>query len=412
MMKILYKLSRLKDISAAYCKLFLAYLYVQVHKELYKKKIWLITEKRDEARDNGYWLFKYIKETHPEIQAYYVIRGTSSDKRKLVHWEACLIEPDSFKHCVFFLVAEKNISSQNDGAHPFWKILRHKDLKRWKKMANPLQVVVFLQHGVIKDEIPHDSFDYGTNPMDCFFVSAKREKYFVAETYNYPPECVPNVGLCRFDNLYNNRHKSDKIILVMPTWRKWLQPQKSDHKNEEVIRFQNSDYFKVFNALLTNRDLIIFLKSKGYKVVFYPHYEVQKYLQCFEGIQNDAVTICPKEEYDVQELLIQAQVLITDYSSVFFDFAYMGKPIVYFQFDQEEFSRGHFGQGYFEYDRDGFGPVFTDKDHVIAYIRKLIENGCTNPIQYQTRVEEFFSRFDGMNCQRNFEYIQKFKIPE
>lgn len=409
-MKTLYRLKRLKEILSAYCKLFISLIYVRLHKGLFKKKIWLITEKRDEARDNGYWLFKYIKETHPEVCAYYVINSTAPDRKKLLRWDDCLIEPDSWIHCVLFLAAEKNISSQNDGAHPFWKQLRHKDLIRWKKMSNPNQMVAFLQHGIIKDEIPHESFDYGTNPMDCFIVSAEREKQFIIDTYGYPIQSVPNVGLCRFDNLFNNRNKTENIILVMPTWRKWLQPQQSDHNHSERLRFKQSSYFKAFYDLLMSERLLEFLREKGYRIVFYPHYEMQKYLNAFDGIQNEIVKICSKEKYDVQSLLIQAKILVTDYSSVFFDFIYMDKPLIYYQFDYEEFSNTHFKKGYFDYDTDGFGPILKEKEQVILYIMELIDNDCKNPKLYRERREAFFSRFDGQNSQRNYEYIKEFKL--
>ena len=114
----------------------------------------------------------------------------------------------------------------------------------------------------------------------------------------------------------------------------------------------------------------------------------------------------------MQELLIQAQILITDYSSVFFDFAYMNKPLIYFQFDYEEFSNTHFKKGYFDYETDSFGPVFDNKEQVVKHIIELITNDCSNPKEYQVRRKAFFSRFDGLNCHRNYEYIKSFKLQE
>ena len=65
---------------------------------------------------------------------------------------------------------------------------------------------------------------------------------------------------------------------------------------------------------------------------------------------------------DVQALYGQCALLVTDYSSVAFNTAYLDRPAVYFQFDREEMLRGaHVGrQGYFDYERDGFGPVARD----------------------------------------------------
>ena len=53
---------------------------------LYKKDIWLICEKITEARDNGYHFFKYVKENHPEVNAYYVIAKGSPDSEKVNHY--------------------------------------------------------------------------------------------------------------------------------------------------------------------------------------------------------------------------------------------------------------------------------------------------------------------------------------
>lgn len=411
-MIVLYKLKRLRDISYAYCRLLAALIYVRLHKSIYKKRIWLISEKRDEARDNGYWLFRYIKENHPEINAFYVIRSSAPDKKKLNQWNDCIIEPDSFKHCVFFLAAENNVSSQNDGAHPFWQVLRRKDLIRWKKLANPKQKVSFLQHGVIQDEIPHDAFDYGTNPMDCFVVSAEREQQFIVDNYHFPLERVPNLGLCRFDNLYNNRFESEKAILVMPTWRRWLQTRQGTHGDKAIASFKQSEYFEAYRRLLTSEDLMTVLKENGFKLLFYPHYEMQKYLSAFTDMQNSVVSICCKDEYDVQDLLLRAKILLTDYSSVFFDFAYMDKPAVYYQFDLEKFNESHYGKGYFDYKQDGFGTVCRKEDEVIEAIKKLIEDRCINPSLYHDRAKAFFNRFDGLNCRRNFEYIKSLKRQE
>lgn len=407
-MKILHKGKRFMQIANAYCRLFAALIYVRVHKKLYQEKIWLITEKRDEARDNGYWLFRYVKEKHTDVTAYFVLKKNSTDIKKLRCWENCIVEPDSFMHCILYLAAEKNISSQNDGAYPFWKILRRKDLKFWKKLSNPQQAVFFLQHGVIQDGIPHESFDYGKNPMDCFVVSAEREKRFIVDNYGYPEFRVPNLGLCRFDNLFNNRSETEKIVLVMPTWRIWLQPQIQDHGIEDSKRFESSEYCRAFRELLTSKKLLTEMKRNGYQVLFYPHYEMQKYIEAFRYVENDVVRICPKEEYDVQDLLIRAKILITDYSSVAFDFAYLDKPLVYYQFDVERFSSDHFMKGYFDFKKDGFGPVFRELDAMIEYIAEKVDENSQNSMTYQTRGKVFFGRIDGMNSQRTFDYIRDF----
>ena len=85
---------------------------------------------------------------------------------------------------------------------------------------------------------------------------------------------------------------------------------------------------------------------------------------------NSRIKIVDKTEKSIQELLRECKYLITDYSSVAFDFAYMKKPLQYFQFDYEEFRKNHIPEGYWNYE-DGFGEVTHTVDECI---NKLIES--------------------------------------
>ena len=72
--------------------------------------LWLICESRGEARDNGYWLFKYIREHHPEQEVAYAIDSASADRER----GGCsgkVIPYGGFTHWVYYLTAEKKISA-------------------------------------------------------------------------------------------------------------------------------------------------------------------------------------------------------------------------------------------------------------------------------------------------------------
>ena len=47
------------------------------------RDLWIVSERGREARDNGYWFFKYLRKKHPEINACYVISEDSADKEKV-----------------------------------------------------------------------------------------------------------------------------------------------------------------------------------------------------------------------------------------------------------------------------------------------------------------------------------------
>ena len=110
---------------------------------------------------------------------------------------------------------------------------------------------------------------------------------------------------------------------------------------------------------------------------------------------------------DFQNIILKSSLLVTDYSSIFFDFAYLKKPIVYAQFDYEEYRRNHFPKGYFDYKIDGFGPICFDLNCTINNIISILENECLFKKQYLERAKKFFKFTDGKNCERLFLYLNK-----
>ena len=106
--------------------------------------------------------------------------------------------------------------------------------------------------------------------------------------------------------------------------------------------------------------------------------------------------------------------MITDYSSVAFEVAYLKKPVIYYQFDRDEvFSGNHtFEEGYFSYEDDGFGPIVANQSDLMIELNKLIENNCSILEPYKTRVETTFPFRDGLNNQRVYDAIVALDSPE
>ena len=386
-----------------YIRLMLAWLLVHtVNRSLLKQNIWLIREKRDEARDNGYHFFKYLREHHPEIHAFYVITRRSVDRYKIEQY-GNLIEADSWQHCLYFLAAKYSIGSQPYGAFPFR--FGAKEMNYVQMLCNQKQKVVFLQHGIIKDKLAVNSFGYNFCNIDYFVTSAQREYDFVKATYQYPDDAIGCVGLARFDRLLTEHIVEDKI-LVMPTWRMWLASNPTESDQEKKKRFNESGYFKAYSNLLQDKSLIQYLRNHNYTLVFYMHYKLQPYSEMFRLFENDVIIIADQKNYDVQDLLMSSKLMITDYSSVYFDFAYMNKPVIYYQFDKEQFRQGHFAEGYFSYEKDGFGPCFDKWENMRQYIFDMIDKQCCQPEQYDLRVQDFFNLRDNHNCERTYNAIK------
>ena len=115
------------------------------------------------------------------------------------------------------------------------------------------------------------------------------------------------------------------------------------------------------------------------------------------------------DEYDVQTALKESAFLITDYSSINFDFAYMKKPLCYFQFDEEEFFARHYPQGYFSYRDHGFGTVVETVDALMNALEKSYASGFVMEDVYKDRVDNTFLYRDGANCKRILEAILSYR---
>lgn len=358
-----------------------------------KKDIWLITERRFECKDNGYYLYKYIRENHPDKNAYYVIDKQSKQIEKIKDYDN-IIYFNSFKHYVYALASSKLIGAFIPVGIPdsvcFYKFDK---LIKGKK--------VFLQHGIIKEKL--NSLTSNNLVVDLFICGAKPEYEYINSEYGYQNGVVQYTGLCRYDGL--NNYKTEKFILVMPTWRQWI--PSATFGNGKISNLDEYDYFAKYKGLLSNEELNDLLLSSGYKLLFFLHHEMQPYIDYFQICGNERITICSENDYDVQYLLKSAALLITDYSSVAFDFAYMKKPIIYYQFDESLYYKKHYERGYFDYDKMGFGRKVNDVSDLLFEIKKIINNGFDVDEKYLKHIDEFFVYRDNKNCERVYKCIEK-----
>lgn len=359
-----------------------------IYKKICKKNIWLISEHQT-ARDNGFFFYKYLKENHSEIKSYYAIDFKNSDYSNLKEFDG-LIKWESLKHYFIYMASEKIIVSHKNGNpnHPLFTFLQ--------KYFNKYNNVIFLQHGVLYQNL--EMFHKDKAKFKLFICGAKPEYEFVKEKYGYNKNEVVYTGLARFDGLHNKEHDSS-IILYMPTWRRWL------GKRENL---EKSEYFQRIKEVLQDSNLNRILENYDKYLYFCPHIGLYNCRELFKS-DSDRIKIVDLDKSNIQELLIKGALLITDFSSLHTDFAYMHKPIIYYQYDKEEFLSKHIGKcaadTYFDYERDGFGKVVDNKEELIENIEKNILDNFIVDNQYINRVEGFFQLYDNNNCERIFNEI-------
>lgn len=361
--------------------------------------VWLICEKKNEARDNGYYFFKYCIEKERAENVFYIIDKESYDLNKIKTISNNIIFTNSFKHCIYYFKATKLISSQTM-PFPFSEKLCKKCFKV------KIQKYYWLQHGITKDKLAHKEMDYQYKNYSLVCCASPIETDFFKTEFGYNDYNVKNTGFCRFDTLIDCS-KNENIILIMPTFRKWLQVKKRNVSKKEIEDFKASNFYLTYYNLLNDKIFNETLKKGNLKVVFYLHYALQQYTDLFDECNNENIIIASKEDYDVQDLLKKSKVMITDYSSVFFDFSYMKKPVIYYQFDTKQYRSYHYNEGYYSYDRNGFGKVCKNKLELQKELGNIINNKFRIDEIYIKRINDFFVNIDRKNCMRVFEEIRK-----
>ena len=83
----------------------------------------------------------------------------------------------------------------------------------------------------------------------------------------------------------------------------------------------------------------------------------------------------------------------------------MKKRLMYYQFDYEDFRKGQYPQGYFSYEKDGFGPVVYNAEDALDELERAAKDDFANPGEYLSKHDGFFDLYDKNNCERNYQAI-------
>lgn len=373
----------------------LAYRFLKRFK---RKPIWLCSDRPEKADDNGEVFFEFLRKEHPEINSYFELKADSPDYARLKKIGPVL-EPCSMKHKLKLLLADHIVASHAEN-------LAMNELINTAAYTDILYRIsyIFLQHGVTKDDVS-DYLQRKHRNLSGFVTCVQREHDSIIDgNYHYTKKQVWLTGFARYDRLIS---EPKRVITFMPTWRYWLCGGKVDSRGgikKIVSGFKESAFFKFYDALLNDPCLIAAAEKYQYQLVWLPHPEFQPWLKEFSihpAFKAYGYN-CPKS---YREAFAESNLIITDYSSAVFDFAYLRKPIIYAQFDKALFLSYHYAPGYFSYEEDGFGEVEYNLDSTIERIIEYMQNDCQLKDKYRKRIDDFFTFRDQNNCQRIFEKI-------
>ena len=360
------------------------------------KGAWILCDRIDTADDNAEHFYNYLSQNKLNKNAYFLISKNSPDWERLKRKNFKLIPFNSLQHIIASRNASLFISSQCD-----WRQIKP------CKNVSPETKFIFLQHGVTKDDVSSWLNRYDID----LFVTASRDEYksiVDLSRYKYSQKEVKLLGFPRYDALRKTEKRAHKTILIMPTWRKNLvsgYSTKNEQKRTVLENFEDSVFFKSWQAILSHRYLKELFETTNIEIKFWPHINMIDCLSHFD--MPNYIKISTQANESIQSAFKSADLFITDYSSTAFDVAYLGIPIIYYQFDKDQIFGGEhtYAKGYFSYKENGFGSIASNVEELVNEIKKIVDSDFEMPEIFKRRINNTFEWHDNHNCERLYKAI-------
>lgn len=337
-----------------------------------KKNVYMFVDRGTKADDNAEHLYRYYMNKNSGEEIYYILAKDSKDWLRLQNEGFNLIEYRSEEHKKLYLTAEFVISSHiaKRVINPFKNSIKYEYLRKGK--------FVFLQHGLMLSE--HRGFlDKYSFPIDLFVCSANEEAQMVSNFSKY--DNIKTTGLARYDALKGERKG---YILYAPSWNTLYQNN-----------FIGSKYHDEVNKVLSSGAINTFLEENDLKIKLVLHPEFMKFNKYFQNSKN--VTIIEENELDYNKFISEANGIITDYSSILFDFIYQGKPVIQYK----PYNLHHPPTKLKEHKKYVYEP--KDLVELEEVLNKIDLKNNTKRSEPNT----FFKHVDHKNCERIYNEIKK-----
>lgn len=348
--------------------------------------------------DSPKYLYEYMQKKYGDKYRYiWVLNGRSADLEKTGKHTVCRLE--SLRYVYYMSRCGYRIFNVRQPS--------------WNKKRDG---VVFLEtwHGTPLKKLGFDMEDvFSSNPefKTVFYTQAKEWDYLVsanpfstdvfARAFGYPRDRILEYGYPRNDILYAADRdetavrvreelgipEGKRVILYAPTWRDDQAVSVGQYRFELAL-----DLARMKREL--GEDSILLLRT---------HYYVAQQLDLtgYEGFVYDG-----SRYEDVSRLYLVSDCLVTDYSSVFFDYANLRRPILFFAYDHESYADEMRGL-YIDMEKELPGPVLTTNDELMEALHHIQEV----TVQYQSRYDAFYERFccvdDGKASERIIQAVFK-----
>lgn len=334
-------------------------------------------------------IYEQIKQEHPEFDCYWSI--DPQYKKQFEEFDLQVINRFSIRWMLLMGRAKFWVSNSR---LPLW-IPKPKNtiyLQTWhgtplKKLGIDIEEIHMPGTNTNRYKRNFLSESYRWN----YLISPNRFSTNIFQRAFCPGGEIVESGYPRNDYLFNytpsdersvreklNLPEDKKVILYAPTWR--------DNEYHEVGKYK-------FNLKMDLDQMRVQLGDE-YIIILRLHYLIADKLDLQE--YNDFVYDASNHS-DIRELYIISDILITDYSSVFFDFGNLKRPIIFYAYDIDMY-RDTLRGFYFDYENGVPGPITTNTKELINTIKKFADGDF--PEEYSDRLHRFTHLEDGNATKR------------
>lgn len=364
-----------------------------ITKPFFKNEIWLFEDKIYKGGDNGEYLYTYASKQKDGIKKYYILKKDCIDAERFKKEHKKFVVYGTLHHKLLFLNSNIVFETHNNLTkhHGFDELIE----RYFRDLFNSYNVCI--QHGLTVQYIPHLTNRINDNLRQFFLASTIEKKNMESKEYAYDGynDILKITGSPRYDGLKNNDKRK---ILITPSWRNYLASPilNIQEKRSHNSNFSKSKYFEIYNNLINNRKLIDTANKYGYKIIYLLHPCTSPQIDDYE--KNESVElIASTDELNYEKILTESSLMVTDYSGVQFDFAYMYKPIVYFHSDELPPS---YEEGEYKYETMALGEIVKEQDKLVELLCEYMKDECKIKEEYKERIDKFFKYHDFNNCKR------------
>jgi glycosyltransferase involved in cell wall biosynthesis len=365
-----------------------------------REKRYLLIDRINSADDNAEHLFRHMeKNPRAGLLASFCVARDSPDWKRLSPHKP--VAYGSLRHKLETFRAHAVVSSHaNDTTfHPFGRDERFlRDLLRAHR--------IFVPHGVMNTSRSYWCSREETN-IRLFTTTAQDEHEMMrAGEIGYTDRELRLTGMPRYDGL---QPEPPRQLVLMPTWRMGLVDELGAMPERQRLRgFEESAFVTEWRAVRKSLSIQQCAQKHelGIALVWHP-----RFFEVFRswGLGTDEIREALGEEVkDFRKLKATCAALITDYSSISFDIAYLRRPVAYYQFDRKRILTDPAYHRYapdFDFANRGLGPVFLARDELAGWVDDMERNGLHMRQPYASRADNFFAFHDRENCRRVWQEI-------